>query len=76
MCRKYTIGCSAGSFRHAWLTLGMAAAVLLSTVFYAGEVKRRMMSCSERDQFAVEIYLPKGTGLAKQSKWPIRSMPC
>ena len=52
-------------FRHAWLTLGMAAAVLLSTVFYAGEVKRRMMSCSERDQFAVEIYLPKGTGLAE-----------
>lgn len=23
------------------------------------------MSCSERDQFAVEIYLPKGTGLAE-----------
>lgn len=52
-------------FRHAWLALGMAVAVLLSTVFYASEVKRRMMSCSERDQFAVEIYLPKGTGLAE-----------
>lgn len=52
-------------FNHAWLTLGMAALIMLSTVIFASGIKKRMMSCSERDQFAVEIYLPKGTGLAE-----------
>lgn len=52
-------------FDHAWLTLGIAAALMLSTLLYADGIKKRMMSCSERDQFAVEIYLPKGTGLAE-----------
>ena len=52
-------------FAHAWLTLGIAAALMLSTLFFAGGIKKRMMSCSERDQFAVEIYLPKGTGLSE-----------
>lgn len=52
-------------FAHAWLTLGIAAALMLSMLFFAGGIKKRMMSCSERDQFAVEIYLPKGTGLSE-----------
>lgn len=52
-------------FAYAWLTLGIAAALMLSTLFFAGGIKKRMMSCSERDQFAVEIYLPKGTGLSE-----------
>ncbi len=52
-------------FRHGWLTLGIGAAVLLSLVLYAPQVKMRMMSVSDRDQFAVEIYLPQGTGLAE-----------
>lgn len=52
-------------FAHAWLTLGIAAALMLSTLFFADGIKKRMMSCSERDQFAVEIYLPKGTGLSE-----------
>ena len=52
-------------FRHGWLTLAIGAAVLLSLVLYAPQVRVRMMPVSDRDQFAVEIYLPQGTGLAE-----------
>ncbi len=52
-------------FRHGWATLGIGLLVMLSTAIFGSQVKTRMMPVSDRNQFAVEIYLPKGTGLAE-----------
>jgi len=52
-------------FRHAWLSMGIGLAVFLSTFLYAPQIKARMMPYSDCEQFAVEVYLPQGSGLAE-----------
>ena len=53
------------TFRRPWWTiLGGLAIVLLSTLI-APTLKIRLFPYADRDQFAVEIFLPEGKGLAE-----------
>ena len=52
------------TFRNPWLTIfGAIALVVVSVVVIAPNLKIRMMPTADRDQFAVEIFLPEGSGL-------------
>ncbi len=52
------------TFRYPWLTIGGAVVVVvLSLVLIVPNLKVRMMPTAERDQFAVEFFLPAGVGL-------------
>ena len=53
------------TFRHPWATIiGGIAVILLSTLIIP-TLKVRLFPYADRDQFAVEIYLPEGRGLAE-----------
>ena len=53
------------TFRHPWMTIaGGIALILLSTVIVP-TLKIRLFPYADRDQFAVEIFLPDGNGLAE-----------
>ena len=55
----------AWTFQHPWLTIvGGLGIILLSTVI-ATTLKIRLFPYADRDQFAVEIFLPDGKGLAE-----------
>lgn len=51
------------TFRHPWLTIGGGVASVCLSFFIMSRLDTRMMPCADRDQFAVEIYLPQGTAL-------------
>jgi multidrug efflux pump len=53
------------NFSHAWLTVSIGVISVLVSLLLAPHIKFRMMPVAERDQFAVEIYLPDGTPLAR-----------
>ena len=53
------------TFRHGWLTIGMGVASVVLSILIVPQLKFRLMPFADRDQFAVEIYLPKGKGIAK-----------
>ena len=56
------------TFRHPWITiLGGIAVILLSTVIVP-TLKIRLFPYADRDQFAVEIFLPDGKGLAETER--------
>ena len=55
----------AWTFQHPWLTIvGGLGIILLSTVI-ATTLKIRLFPYADRDQFAVETFLPDGKGLAE-----------
>lgn len=50
-----------GCFNHPWLTLGAGlASIAVGGILFAG-TPQRLMPIAERNQFAVEFYLPEGT---------------
>lgn len=54
------------TFRYPWaIIVGAAALVVLSVVLIVPNLKVRMMPMADRDQFAVEISLPDGSGLSE-----------
>lgn len=54
------------TFRFPWITIGTAIAlVVLSVLFIVPQLKVRMMPMADRNQFAVEISLPDGSGLSQ-----------
>ncbi|MCR4764639.1 MAG: efflux RND transporter permease subunit [Bacteroidaceae bacterium] len=54
------------TFRHPWLTIcGGVATVVLSVILIGPQLMIRMMPTADRNQFAVEISLPQGKGLAE-----------
>ena len=56
----------AWTFRHPWMTVGIGIlSVVLTFVFAAPNIKIRMLPVADRNQFAVEITLPEGKGLAE-----------
>ncbi len=63
MQRHYEKGL-ARVFAHPWISLSVAAAFTVGTFFLAPTLKIRMMPVADRNQFAVEITLPSGAGLA------------
>ena len=53
------------TFRHPWLTIGGGVGVILLSTIIATTLKIRLFPYADRDQFAVEIFLPDGKGLAE-----------
>lgn len=52
-------------FDHPKITLGIALLSIVAGVILFTFIPQRMMPVAERDQFAVEIYLPQGSPLQK-----------
>ncbi|MDR1810835.1 MAG: efflux RND transporter permease subunit, partial [Prevotella sp.] len=52
-------------FKHPKITLAIALASIILGGLIFKTIPQRMMPIAERDQFAVEIYLPKGSPLEK-----------
>ena len=53
------------TFAHPWLTIGGGIGVILLSLLIVPTLKIRLFPYADRDQFAVEIFLPDGKGLAE-----------
>lgn len=53
------------TFRCPWITIFGGIAIILLSTFIAPTLKIRLFPYADRDQFAVEIFLPDGKGLAE-----------
>ena len=53
------------TFGHPWLTIYGGIGVILLSCLIAPTLKIRLFPYADRDQFAVEIFLPDGKGLAE-----------
>ena len=53
------------TFRHPRLTIGTGIVVILLSTLIAPSLKIRLFPYADRDQFAVEIFLPDGKGMAE-----------
>ena len=53
------------TFRHPWATIVCGVALILLSCLILPTLKIRLFPYADRDQFAVEIYLPEGRGLAE-----------
>ena len=53
------------TFQHPWLTIGSGIGVILLSTLIAPTLKIRLFPYADRDQFAVEIFLPDGKGMAE-----------
>lgn len=52
-------------FRHPYVVCGTALVTIVLSAVILASLPQRLMPRAERNQFAVEIYLPTGTSLAK-----------
>ena len=52
------------NFRHPYLTIGLGLGIIAASLLIVPHLKVRMFPFADRDQFAVEIFLPDGKGLA------------
>ncbi|MBP5365155.1 MAG: efflux RND transporter permease subunit [Bacteroidales bacterium] len=50
-------------FRHPWLTIGSGVVLVLLSLLIIPSLKVRLFPYADRDQFAIEIFLPNGKGL-------------
>ena len=55
------------TFRHPWSTIVGGIAVILLSCLLVLSLKVRVFPYADRDQFAVEIFLPEGKGLSETS---------
>lgn len=53
------------TFLHPWITIGGGIGVILLSTIIVPTLKIRLFPYADRDQFAVEIFLPDGKGLAE-----------
>ncbi|MBR1447773.1 MAG: efflux RND transporter permease subunit [Prevotella sp.] len=53
------------TFGHPWLTIGGGIGVILLSCLIMPTLKIRLFPYADRDQFAVEIFLPEGKGMAE-----------
>ena len=53
------------TFSHPWLTIGGGIGLILLSTVIVPTLKIRLFPYADRDQFAVEIFLPDGKGLAE-----------
>ena len=53
------------TFAHPWTTIGGGIGIILLSSLIAPTLKIRLFPYADRDQFAVEIFLPDGKGLAE-----------
>ena len=53
------------TFRHPWLTIYGGIGIILLSCLILPSLKVRQFPFADRDQFAVEIFLPEGKGIAE-----------
>ena len=53
------------TFRHPWLTMATGIGLILLSCLILPTLKIRLFPYADRDQFAVEIFLPDGKGMAE-----------
>ena len=53
------------TFRNPWITIGGGVVVILLSTLIAPTLKLRLFPYADRDQLAVEIFLPEGKGIAE-----------
>ncbi len=53
------------TFRHPWLTMSLATIIVALTSLIFPTLKMRQFPYADRNQFAVEIFLPEGEGLER-----------
>ena len=53
------------TFHHPWLTIGGGIGVILLSTIIVLALKIRVFPYADRDQFAVEIFMPEGKGIAE-----------
>ena len=53
------------TFRHPWATIIGGIAVILLSTLIVPTLKVRLFPYADRDQFAVEIFMPEGKGIAE-----------
>jgi multidrug efflux pump subunit AcrB len=53
------------TFQHPWLTIGSGIGLILLSTVILPTLKIRLFPYADRDQFAVEIFLPDGKGMAE-----------
>ena len=51
------------TFRHPWMTIAACLAVITASLLIVPMLKIRLFPFADRNQFAVEIFLPEGKGL-------------
>lgn len=56
------------AFRHPWLTIGIGAGSIVGTFLLANSLPQQLFPKVERNQFAVEVYLPNGRSLEETDK--------
>ena len=52
-------------FSHPWLTIGLGLVAVAVSLLLVPTLKLRQFPYADRDQFAVEIFLPEGKGMAE-----------
>jgi len=53
------------TFRHPWLTISGGIGLILLSCLILPQLKVRLFPYADRNQFAVEIFLPEGKGIAE-----------
>ena len=53
------------TFAHPWITIGSGIAAILLSSLIIPTLKIRLFPYADRDQFAIEIFLPDGKGMAE-----------
>ncbi len=53
------------NFRHPWITISGAIIIVVLTSMIYPQLKIRQFPYADRNQFAVEIYLPEGSGIGE-----------
>jgi len=56
------------TFRRPWATMALGLCVILASCLIVPLLKVRLFPYADRDQFAVEIFLPEGKGLAETER--------
>lgn len=51
------------TFRHPWLTMTLGGGLVAASMLIVPTLKIRLFPFADRDQFALEIFLPEGKGL-------------
>ena len=65
LMQKYYDRLISACFHHPYLTMIAGVGSVLIGILLMGQLPQKMMPSAERNQFAVEIYLPSGTSLQK-----------
>ena len=55
-------------FRHPWATIGMGLAGFVIGSMLFTKIPVKLMPIADRDQFAIEMYFPTGTGVEKTAE--------